>query len=55
MPFSAWQRLSIGPKGRPATAYYFGDPGIGGSWLVYAVWAVVPVILAFVLVQKRDV
>lgn len=54
MPFSAWQRLSD-PEGRPATPHNFADPGIGGSWLVYAVWAVVPVILAFVLVRKRDV
>jgi ABC-2 type transport system permease protein len=55
MPFSAWQRLTDGPNSRPATPGHFADPGIGGSWLVYALWAVVPVLLAFALVRKRDV
>lgn len=55
MPFSAWQRLTAGTKGQPASPGHFADPGIGGSWLVYAGWAVLPVLLAFVLVRKRDV
>ncbi|MEY9930037.1 ABC-2 type transport system permease protein [Catenulispora sp. GP43] len=54
MPFTAWQRLD-GSPGRPAAPGVFADPTVGGSWSVYAVWAVVPVVMAFVLVRKRDV
>jgi ABC-type transport system involved in multi-copper enzyme maturation permease subunit len=55
LPFAAVQRLSGGTEGHPASPGDFASPGIGGSWLVYAVWAVVPVLLAFALVRKRDV
>ncbi|MEY9887997.1 ABC-2 type transport system permease protein [Catenulispora sp. MAP12-49] len=53
-PFAAWQRLD-GGHGHPAAPGVFADPTVGGAWTVYAVWAVVPVLIAFALVRKRDV
>ncbi|MFD0637303.1 hypothetical protein ACFQ9X_42770 [Catenulispora yoronensis] len=53
MPFSAWQRLMEGdPRQQPGT---FAEPGVGGSWLVYALWAGISVLIAFVVVERRDV
>ncbi|MEV4615757.1 ABC transporter permease [Kitasatospora sp. NPDC049258] len=53
MPFRAWQRLrEFGPPGLgpelpfPSTA--------GGSWLVLALWPLIAVLLAVVVVDRRD-
>ncbi|MBD0695995.1 ABC transporter permease subunit [Streptomyces sp. CBMA123] len=52
LPFPAWQRLArttlagMRPTDYPAT--------VAGSWVTYAVWALASVVLATVVIQRRD-
>ncbi|MEV7598114.1 hypothetical protein AB0O91_12125 [Kitasatospora sp. NPDC089797] len=52
LPFPAWQRLAratmtgLRPSAYPAT--------VAGSWTTYAVWALASVVLATVVIQRRD-
>jgi ABC-2 type transport system permease protein len=51
MPISAWERL-VGPRtGAPP----YQQPTSVGAWIVYAAWPIAAVILALVVVERRDV
>jgi ABC-2 type transport system permease protein len=50
LPLIAWQRLVfIGADHSPY------DPSITGSWIVYALWPLIPAVLAVIVVHSRDV
>ncbi|MFG2847602.1 ABC transporter permease [Kitasatospora sp. NPDC048296] len=52
LPFAAWQRLAritlagLRPTDYPAT--------VAGSWTTYAVWSLASVVIATVVIQRRD-
>lgn len=59
MPFAAWQRLrqpdGFGRGPFPPMPHGLAPPTVAGSWLVYAAWPVLALVLALVVVQRRDV
>ncbi|XVQ15550.1 ABC transporter permease subunit [Spirillospora sp. CA-255316] len=53
MPVSAWSALVENPAARHVPARY--PVGIGEAWTVYGAWALVAVVVAVVVVHRRDV
>lgn len=53
MPVTAWKRLVQNWPPDPGSLGYTAT--VGGSWIVYAVWPLVAVVLAVVVVRRRDV
>jgi ABC-2 type transport system permease protein len=54
MVLSAWQRLTE-VWGPPAAVGFHHYATFAGSWVVYAVWPLVAILLALVVVRRRDV
>ncbi|WP_458243666.1 ABC transporter permease [Streptomyces sp. MAI_2237] len=56
LPFNAWVRLvDVGYGTHPFTIARRYPTTVGGSWVVFAVWAGVAAVLAVVVVDRRDV
>jgi hypothetical protein len=53
LPANAESRLTINPHGHTSMGKY--PPTITGSWIALGAWAVVSVIVALVVVRRRDV
>ena len=59
MPFAAWQRLKqpdgLGQPPVLPGQHGFAPPTITGSWFVYVAWPVIAILLALIVVRRRDV
>jgi hypothetical protein len=54
MPYSAWDRLAF-PGSNGSFGGPFLSPSVADCWFVYAVWAVLAVVIAVLVMQRRDV
>lgn len=53
LPANAEDRLTINPHGHTTMGTY--PPTVTGSWIALGAWAVVSLIVALVVVRRRDV
>ncbi|MEO3930960.1 hypothetical protein ABGB07_45035 [Micromonosporaceae bacterium B7E4] len=53
MVLTAWQRLTAMWVPPPGDGFY--RPDVAGSWIVYAAWPVVAIVVALIVVRRRDV
>ncbi|MGX7673130.1 hypothetical protein [Plantactinospora sp. DSM 117369] len=53
MVLTAWQRLTA--MWVPPPGDGFSQPDVAGSWIVYAAWPVAAIVVALIVVRRRDV